>query len=286
MALIGIADLHTHTTASDGTGTPAGNVRLAHAAGLAAIAITDHDTTAGIREAVEEGAKLRIAVIPGVEISTIAEGRDIHMLGYFIDWQDERLLERLRSLRDVRGTRNEMIVAKLCELGMTVTMNEVIREAGKAGKPDASVGRPHIAQVLLNKGYVSSMAEAFDKYLGSEGAAYINPPRITPYDAVTWIHEAGGAAVVAHPGLYDRDELVESIVRFGADGIEAYHSDHKPADEARYAAMAERLGVIATGGSDYHGERNGIVFHGPIGGRTAPAGTVDKLDAARCKYKA
>ena len=124
MALTGLADLHTHTDASDGTGKPSDNVRLAHAAGLSAVAITDHDTVAGVAEAVREGGRLGVAVVPGVEISTVFEGRDIHVLGYFVDWQDETLLGRLRSLRDTRGARNAMIVEKLCALGLEVTMAE------------------------------------------------------------------------------------------------------------------------------------------------------------------
>jgi len=280
----GRADLHTHSTASDGTGSPADNVRLAREIGLAAVALTDHDTTAGLEEALAEGARLGIRVVPGVELSTMANGLEIHVLGYFVDWRDARWRERLGTQRDARMRRNAMLLERLAALGMPVTMEEVERAA--AGRASGgSIGRPHIAEAMVARGYVSSTAEAFERYLGSEGAAYVHVPRPTPLEAVRWIHEAGGAAVIAHPGLYGRDELVESLLEAGTDGIEAYHSDHGPEDEARYAAMAARHGVIATGGSDYHGARGGVVFHGPLGGRTVDAAVVDLLEAASRKYR-
>ena len=280
----GRADLHTHTTASDGTGSPAGNVRLAREAGLAAVAITDHDTTAGIEEALAEGARLGVRVVPGVELSAMQDGLEIHVLGYYPDWRDERWQERLRMQREARSRRNAMMLERLAELGMPVDWEEVERAA--AGRPaGGSIGRPHIAAAMVARGYVRSVAEAFERYLGSGGAAYVRVPRPTPREAVAWIHEAGGAAVIAHPGLYGRDDLVEALLEAGADGIEAYHSDHGPDDEARYAAMAARFGVIATGGSDYHGERGGETFHGPLGGRTVDAGVADLLEAAARKYR-
>jgi 3',5'-nucleoside bisphosphate phosphatase len=274
------ADLHTHTHASDGTGAPADNVRLAQEAGLAAIAITDHDTVAGIEEALAAGEQLGVQVVPGVELSTVAEGIDIHILGYWIDWRNERWLERLSTQRDTRDVRNAMIIAKLCELGMPITMDEVLEEAGRGGHGDRAIGRPHLAGVLLRKGYVATMAEAFDRYLGSDGAAYVNPPRLSPFDALTWIREAGGAAVIAHPGLYDRDALVERLLEAGADGIEVFHSDHGAEEEERYGELARRYGVIATGGSDYHGVRNGVVFHGHVGSRTVDIAAVEQLRQA------
>lgn len=280
----GRADLHTHSTASDGTGSPADNVRLAREAGLAAVALTDHDTTAGLEEALAEGERLGIRVVPGVELSTMQDGLEIHVLGYFLDWRDGRWQERLASQRGARMRRNAMIIERLNALGMPISMDEVKRAAAGQGS-GASIGRPHIAAVLFERGYVSSVSEAFERFLGSAGAAYVRVPRPTPLEAVSWIHEAGGAAVVAHPGLYGRDELVEALLRAGADGVEAYHSDHSPDDEARYAAMAERHGVIATGGSDYHGARGGEVFHAPLGGRNVDVSVVDLLKAASRKYR-
>ncbi|PYI54384.1 PHP domain-containing protein [Paenibacillus flagellatus] len=273
-------DLHSHTTASDGTNAPAVNVRLAKEAGLRGLAITDHDTVAGIAEAAAEGAAIGVDVVPGVEISTVDGGQDIHVLGYYVDTEDGTFRERLEQLRRTRDRRNEMMVAKLTELGMPVTMDDVMAAARKTPGKDETIGRPHIAQALIDKGYAADMTEAFDRYLGKTGAAYVNPPRIRPEDAIQWIREAGGAPVLAHPGLYGDDALVERLIAFGLAGIEAYHSDHSPEDEARYAAIAERHGLIATAGSDFHGSRGGVVFHAPLGSRRADADVVERLKAA------
>ncbi|WP_442950617.1 PHP domain-containing protein [Paenibacillus sp. FJAT-27812] len=285
MALMnGLADLHTHTTASDGMQSPAENVRLAKAAGLAAIAITDHDTVAGVAEAMLEGERLGITVVPGVEVSTVADGTDIHILGYYTSNDDEKWLTRLASLRRVRDQRNEMILDKLCELGIAITMDEVVAAAHGDGKLEAlqdaavSIGRPHIAAVLVNKGIVSTMKEAFDRYLKTGAAAYVNPPRLNPFEAVDWIREAGGTSVIAHPGLYGNDSLVEEIIRYGVQGIEVFHSDHGPKEERRYAQLAARYQLIATGGSDYHGSRQGVIFHGEIGNRTVDVNVLQQLE--------
>ncbi|WNR46564.1 PHP domain-containing protein [Paenibacillus roseipurpureus] len=261
------ADLHTHTTASDGTQSPRANVQMAVDAGLGAIAITDHDTISGVAEALAAGAELGIVVVPGVEISTVAGGQDIHVLGYYVDISDETFLGRLASLRDTRDTRNEMIVAKLQELGMEITMEDVHKEVANVKRKGDTVGRPHIAAVLLNKGYVSSITEAFDRYLATGAAAYANPPRIEPATAIAWIHEAGGSAVLAHPGIYQNDALVEAITLQGLDGIEVYHADHSPEEEEKYRLLAESKGLLMTAGSDFHGEREGVTFHGAIGSK-------------------
>lgn len=275
------ADLHTHTTASDGRNRPAVNVRMAAELGLGAIAITDHDTVAGIPEALEAGKEAGILVVPGVEISTTASGKDIHILGYGIDFRDESFIERLLMLRDTRDSRNEMIVARLNELGMQIAIEEVVAEAGRNRRGDGTVGRPHIAQVLIDRGYVSDLREAFDKYLAEGKAAYVNPPRIAPLTAVEWIREAGGTAIVAHPGLYGDDELVASILEGGAEGLEAYHSDHDEAEERKYAMMAADRGWLITGGSDYHGSREGVAFHGPLGNRTVDLSVAKQLLGGR-----
>ncbi len=275
-------DLHMHTTASDGTHPPADNVRMAKAAGLYGIAITDHDTVSGVAEAVQVGQELGITVVPGVEISTIEDGHDIHILGYYIDVHNDQLLARLQQLRNTREHRNDMMVERLNELGLTISMEEVMNLAGSDLKGDETIGRPHIAEVLMNKGYVNSISEAFDRYLGKSGAAYVNPPRITPYDAIDWIKAAGGAAVIAHPGLYEDDQLVERIVQYGADGIEVYHSDHSPEEEAKYLAMARKLNCIVTAGSDFHGSRNGHEFHAPIGSKRISSEVLDHL-IGKCK---
>jgi predicted metal-dependent phosphoesterase TrpH len=279
------ADLHTHTTASDGTNSPSANVRMAAEAGLAAVAITDHDTVSGIREALEEGTRIGIRVVPGVEISTVANGQDIHVLGYFIDYEDESFLRRLEELRRTRDRRNEMLIERLRELGVDISMEEVLKELAGSKSKDDTIGRPHIAAMLVKKGYVASIQEAFERYLGKQGAAYVNPPRIDPTTAVEWIREAGGAAVLAHPGLYDDDKLVMELIAFGIDGIEAYHSDHSSEDEEKYARLAQQHGLLITAGSDFHGERNGQVFHAPIGARNIDATVIDRLLESRVKSK-
>lgn len=275
------ADLHTHTTASDGMFAPSMNVRLAKQAGLTALAITDHDSVAGVAEAQAEGKRIGIKVVPGVEISSVADGQDIHILGYYMDMKQPNFLERLQKLRDVRGRRNEMLIERLQQLGLNITMEDVVKNLSKDLAKGETIGRPHIADVLVRKGYVESMKEAFDLYLGKGGRAYVNPPRIRPEEAVDWIHEAGGAAVIAHPGLYHDDELVEKLLLYGVEGLEVYHSDHTPEDEARYLKMAEKHHVLMTAGSDFHGERHGVVFHAPIGARKVGVEILPLLEKKR-----
>ncbi|MGP0585863.1 PHP domain-containing protein [Paenibacillus timonensis] len=271
-------DLHTHTQASDGMNQPAENVRLAKEKGLTGLAITDHDTVAGIAEALLAGKELGLDVVPGIEISTRVGEKDIHVLGYYVDPEDKRFKERLARLRSVREERNGLIIAKLQQLGLSITLEEVKAGLSRPLRPDESLGRPHIADTLVRKGYVSDMRDAFDRYLAEGKPGYASLPRIAPEEAIAWIREAGGAPVLAHPGLYGDDDLVRSILERGEPaGIEVYHSDHGPEEELRYAAMAEQYGLIVTGGSDYHGVRQGVVFHGDLGGRTAPPGTVERL---------
>lgn len=269
-------DLHTHTTASDGTCEPAENVRLAREQGLSAVAITDHDTVAGIPQAMEAAASLGVEVIPGVEVSSAARGQDIHVLGYFIPYEDAAFQERLASLRETRHERNKLLIARLQELGINITLESVYRR--KQGT-DKNIGRPHIAEELVELGVVGSIEEAFSKYLGKEGAAYVNPPRITPQEAISLIREAGGAAVLAHPGLYDDDELVQELIAYGLDGIEVDHPDNSEAQRARYRSWAEENGLVVTGGSDFHGWRANDPFHSMLGSHTAPADAVERLRA-------
>ena len=276
------ADLHTHTTASDGTSEPAENVRLAREQGLSAIAITDHDTVAGIPQALEAAAVQGVEVIPGVEVSSVARGQDIHVLGYFVPYEDAAFQERLAGLRETRHERNKLMIARLQELGIPITLESVYRR--KQGT-DKNIGRPHIAEELIELGAVASIEEAFDKYLGKEGAAYVNPPRITPQEAIALIRQAGGVAVLAHPGLYDDDELVRELIAFGLDGIEVYHPDNSEAQRTRYLAWAEEHGLVATGGSDFHGWRGGEAFHALLGSHTAPEDAVEKLRAIAQRRK-
>jgi len=269
-----LADLHTHTKASDGTCDPAENVRLAKEAGLAAVAITDHDTVAGVPAALQAAAELGVEVIPGVEVSSVARGQDIHVLGYFVPHDDAAFQKRLVSLRETRHERNQLLIARLQELGIPITLEKVYRR--KQGT-DKNIGRPHIAEELIELGAVASIDEAFAKYLGKEGAAYVNPPRITPQEAIALIKEAGGAAVLAHPGLYDADDLVQELIAFGLDGIEVNHPDNDAEQRARYTAWANEHGLVTTGGSDFHGWRGEEPFHAMLGTHTAPLEAVERL---------
>jgi predicted metal-dependent phosphoesterase TrpH len=277
-------DFHSHTTASDGLFAPKAVVRLAESAGLAAVGITDHDTVAGVKEAIAEGDKRGVTVVPGVEISTLWQGKEIHMLGLFIIPDNPYLLKKLEEQRNTRKVRNRMIIENLNRLGISITMEEVMeKKRGKGG--DVNVGRPHIAEVLIDKGIVHSMDEAFDQYLGRGGKAYATPDRISPLEAIDLIHTSGGAAVLAHPGLYEQDDLIPLLVSKGLDGIEVNHPDHTEAAKEKYQAMAEKYGLIATAGSDFHGERNGSMYHAPLGTCTTDVSKVELLRKAALKRR-
>jgi len=274
---MGLVDLHSHTTASDGTYTPSESVKRAKSKGLTAFAITDHDTVAGIQEAMEMGGECGIEIVPGIEISTVDAGQDIHVLGYYIDFMQPGFLQQLETLRNVRNVRNEMLIQNLQQLGIPITMDEVVeRKKMKEG----NLGRPHIAEVLMEKGVVHSIQEAFEVYLGKTGKAYANPPRITPERAINLIKEAQGVAVLAHPGLYANKELVLRLIHYGLDGIEVFHPDHSTEEAAYFSGLVTEYGLIGTAGSDFHGERNGVIFHGDIGDRTVHYDAVEKLRKA------
>ncbi|ASS65843.1 MULTISPECIES: PHP domain-containing protein [unclassified Paenibacillus] len=267
------ADLHAHTTASDGMDSPAELVARAAARGLDAIAVTDHDTMDGVEEAKLQGERSGVIVIAGVELSTARGGKDIHVLGYGPDRSDPLWLERLSAQGKVRERRNELLLRRLGQLGIDLTLGQVLDAAalGGGGVP-ASLGRPHFAAALVKAGAVSTVREAFELYLAEGAPAYVEIPRITPEEGIRWIVEAGGTAVLAHPGLYHDDAEVERLASAGGlAGIEAFHSDHTPEEELKYARLAERHGLLATGGSDYHGSRGGEIRHGDLGSRTVDA---------------
>src|SRR5574341_930511 len=246
-------DLHLHTTYSDGSLSPAEVLRLAQKAGVSALSITDHDIVDGIPEAIEAGARLGIDIIPGVEVSSRYKDTELHILGYFLDRQDPLLLSRLAHLRAGRHDRNPRIVEKLNALGLALTYDEV-----KACAGSDSVGRPHIARVLMEKGYVKSAKEAFDRFLGEDKPAYVPRELPEPAEAIAWIREARGLPVLAHPtwvkesaeGLF---KLCERLKGEGLRGIEAHYSTHKPQQTTDYLDMARRLDLLVTGGSDFHG---------------------------------
>lgn len=246
-------DLHLHTTHSDGSCTPTEVIALAHQAGVTALAITDHDITSGIPEAIAAGEQYGIEIIPGVEISSLMGSSELHILGYFLDWQDTDLNQRFKSLRDSRHHRNPQIVDRLQRLGIDITYDEVRALAGSD-----SVGRPHIARALMNKGVVTSAKEAFDRFLGDGKAAYVPRDLPSPADAIRWIKDAHGLAVLAHPTwvkLADQPlaELVRRLKADGLDGVEVYYSTHAARQTREYLSLAQHLGLLVTGGSDFHG---------------------------------
>jgi len=276
-------DLHAHTTASDGSLTPAELVGRAHTLGLAALAVTDHDTLAGLAEAQAAAHRVGLDLVPGVELSVEDDAGRFHLLGYGFDPEDAALGDTLAALRRSRAARNDQMAQKMTALGLPVTMDDVQAEAGE----DAQViARPHFARALIKKGVVASVAEAFDKYLSTGKPLYLPKEVLTPHDAIALIHGASGVAVMAHPGLVPLDDAalagrVESLAREDAlDGLEAYYSQHSRADTDRFLALAARLGLLVTGGSDFHGIAKphvplGIVFDG----KPAPPTLLDILRA-------
>lgn len=245
------ADLHMHSTASDGSFTPAEVAAHAHKLGLTAISLTDHDTVDGVAEAIQAGRDLGVEVIPGVELSA-EEGRaEVHILGYFMDINQEGFLGALNEFRQERIRRAEQMVDRLRALGYDVSMERVREIAG-----DGSIGRPHVARALLEKGYVNSIQDAFQRLIGRGGPAYAERYKMNPEQAIHLIHSAGGIAVLAHPVLVGNDEIVERLCRSGLlAGLEASHVEHTGKAYKRYQQMAERHGLVATAGSDCHGPR-------------------------------
>jgi len=243
-------DLHLHTTASDGRFTPAELVARLAALGLEVIALTDHDTVAGVAAALEAAKAFpKLTVIPGVEINTDVDHGEAHLLGYFIDATDKNLLDSLEKLRDSRETRAKRMVAKLSGLGVDISWQRVQELAGSA-----TIGRPHIAGALLEKGYIGSFSEAFDKYIGRDGPAYVEREKLTQEEAVNLVAGAGGLAVLAHPYTVGEVEpMVKRLKKVGLVGLEAYYKDYSPARVGELVGLARRYGLLATGGSDYHG---------------------------------
>ena len=244
----GSVDLHCHTTASDGTFTPRELVEEARRRGLAAIAVTDHDSITGIDEATAKGAEVGVEIVPGLELSTDVDDGEVHILGYFIDLEDEDLLDLLESQRESRLQRVRKMLDRLRDMGVHLGMDEVQRFSD--GGP---LGRPHVAQALIRAGQVGSWDEAFSRYIGRHAPAYVRRSRLSPHDAVRAILAAGGVPVLAHPGLSGHDDMIPSLVDAGLAGIEAVYPDHGEEQRMRYARLAGGYGLIVTGGSDCHG---------------------------------
>jgi hypothetical protein len=252
------ADLHLHTRYSDGTFTPRELVEHAVKLGFTAIAVTDHDTLDAIPEALAAGQELGIEVIPGVEITSRIDTQELHMLAYLFgdSWHDPNLLSVLNHATRIRKERVEQFVAKLNELGVALTVEDVY-----ACSDCGTVGRPHVAQALLKRGFVTSVDEAFTRFLKRGKPAYVERYRMEASETIGHIKRAGGVAVIAHPGLNHLDKRLHEMVDQGMSGIEVWHSRHTPAQIEHYEKMTVTLGVCATGGSDCHGlGRDGMLL--------------------------
>jgi len=243
-------DLHIHSTASDGRLSPAEVVRKSAEAGLTVIALTDHDTVDGIAPALEAAKDLPgLKVIPGVEINTDLPSGEAHVLGYFVDHTNAELGKALERLRQSRQIRAQGMIDKLGGLGIHIEWQQVKEIAG-----DATIGRPHIAQTMLDKGYISSIKEAFTKYIGRKGPAYVEREKIAQTEAVALILQANGLPVLAHPLTFpEMETMVSKLKAAGLIGIEAYYDNYTAEEVDRLVRLAERHSLIATGGSDYHG---------------------------------
>lgn len=242
-------DLHLHTNASDGALSPSELVLEARAAGLSICSITDHDTTAGTEAVVEAARDAGLELIPGIEISAVADGRDVHVLGYFIDCASPDLRQFLARQREDRLRRVREIGERLAALGAPVDVAPIAADAARG----RSVGRPQIAAALLAAGHVATRNEAFDRFLGAGCPAFVPRQGSRPEEVIAIIHGAGGIASLAHPGLTRRDDLLPALAAAGLDALEARHSDHDALTEARYRAQARELGLAVSGGSDFHG---------------------------------
>lgn len=245
-------DLHLHTTVSDGRCTPSELIERCAGVGLTVIAVTDHDTTGAIQDARQFGRDRGIDVVTGIEITAVHEGVDVHMLGYFFDATQADLLQFLANQRLHRLQRVEAIASRLADLGMPIDVEPILLTGRR--QPGRAVGRPQVARALIAAGHVPDMRTAFDEWLGVGKPAFVPRAGASPADVVAIVHGAGGIVSMAHPGRTNVDELIAPLAAVGMDALEAYHSDHDEGTVVRYRAMAESLGLLVTGGSDFHGD--------------------------------
>ncbi|MGE5423605.1 MAG: PHP domain-containing protein [Ignavibacteriales bacterium] len=243
-------DLHVHTTASDGMLSPIQVIQDAMLLGLDGIAITDHDTVSGIEPALEyvKDNNCPMHVIPGIELNTDAGPIEVHILGYFLKWSNPKLLSKLAEIKSARLERAVKMVKRLNDMGIEITLLRV-KELAKGDL----LGRPHVAQAMVEKGYCFSIKETFDKYIGQGRPAYVPRYKFLPQEAIDIIKDSQGIAVLAHPGLIKNNDLIARLVNMGIDGIEAYYPEHSEIQTEYFVNMAEERGLIVTGGSDFHG---------------------------------
>jgi len=272
------ADLHLHTNFSDGTFSPEQVVMEADRLGFAAIAITDHDILDGIQPALSAGEQYGVEVIPGVELSAESSGEEVHILGFYIDWRDQQFQQKLQEFRESRRIRAMRMVDKLNQLGMDIEYRDVLKRADST-----SIGRPHVAAALVERGHVATVSEAFYRFLGDSGPAYMPKQKLSPAEAITMILGVGGIPVLAHPGILQQD-IVSELVSFGLMGLEAFHpyhtvgTRHDVSLSDYYCHLAEEHNLLITGGSDCHGQGKGKMAMGSV---RLPYEHVDALKEAK-----
>ena len=244
-------DLHIHTTASDGLYSPAEIVTMAKTSGMDILGIADHDTVGGLAECTEAAHSHGLRIVPALEINSYNGSAEYHILGYFIDVKNSRLLSTLAELQKSRVRRMYVMISRLKSLGIPLDAEEILEIAG-----DGVVGRPHIARAMIRNGHVKSFREAFDKYIGEGRSAYVPRSKLTPKGAIRIIKEAEGLAVLAHPGTWGCDQVIPHLVSWGIVGIEVYYPEHTPGQVKKYRDLARAFGLVTTGGSDFHGSDN------------------------------
>jgi predicted metal-dependent phosphoesterase TrpH len=269
-------DLHMHTTASDGRCTPAELVARASAAGVTVLSVTDHDTVAACAAVRAACAGAGIEFVPGIEVTAVRDEADVHVLGYFVDPESAPLRAFLSEQRQRRVDRVGRIIVKLAQAGLHLDADAILRPA--LDDPGTSVGRPWVARALVAAGYVKSSNEAFAVWLSRGRPAFVPREGASPDNVITRIHEAGGIASMAHPGLLKRDGWIAGFVESGLDAIEAYHTDHDPETTDRYRMMARRLSLAVSGGSDYHADESHGAPH--PGSTSLPREDYERLKAA------
>jgi 3',5'-nucleoside bisphosphate phosphatase len=269
-----LVDLHTHSICSDGTLTPVELVQEASRRGLSFLALTDHDTVEGLPEAIAEGDRVGITVIPGTELSAERNGREAHILGYYIDTNNEEFIRELDAFAQMRPVRIDHMVEKLRSLGLDIDQNRV-REISGPG----TIGRPHVALALIEKGYATDIADAFNRYLSAGRPGYVPRQKISPEEAIGLITRAGGVAVLAHPfSTRAVEESLADFVPLGLKGLEVFYGEYTPEQREELQQVAERWNLIPTGGSDYHGP--GVREGRDLGGPFVPIDSVERLKSA------
>ncbi|MCK4325383.1 PHP domain-containing protein [bacterium] len=249
-------DLHIHTHFSDGSFSPDEVVKRALKNNLSAIGITDHDSVNGVEPAIASASKYQLEIVPGVELTAEKNNKEIHMLGYYVDWQDNKFRAKLTELQEIRSERAEKMVGRLKQFGVDISFQDVQKLAGVG-----AIGRLHLARVIIQAGYVNSVEEAFRRYIGDNCPSYVKKYRFTPREAIDVIAGVGGIPVLAHPGILNSDELIPQLVKDGLKGIEVYYINQ---DADRYRSLAQEYGLIPTGGSDCHGPAKGKILMGKI----------------------